>query len=302
MSEEKVNVTEQTVDVAKTVEAIVSGQMPDVTEIKVMADQATDFVMVYGFQFVAGLALLIGGLYLSKMASRLTIKALSKFPKFDETLKVFFASLARYFVIVITVLVVLSQFGVETASLIAVFGAASLAIGLALQGTLSNVAAGVMLLIFRPFKVGDFIEAGGVSGTAKEINLFFTRVHTPDNILIIVPNSDIWGKAVKNFSVNPKRRVDLVFGIGYGADINKAIKAIEAVIEKEERIDTSEAPSITVASLGESSVDLSVKVWVKRTDFLGVKSDMQKNVKEAFDKKKIDIPFPSRTIYTVAAK
>ena len=302
MSEEITQAAKKVEKVAETVEQVAMGTFPDVTEIKVMANQATDFVMIYGVQFIAGLALLIGGLYASKLVSRLTVKTLDKFPKFDETLKVFFASLARYFVIVITVLVVLSQFGVETASLIAVFGAASLAIGLALQGTLSNVAAGVMLLIFRPFKVGDFIDAGGVTGTAKEINLFFTRVHTPDNVLIIVPNADIWGKAVKNFSVNPKRRVDLVFGIGYSADINKAIKAIEAVIKKEERIDTNEDVSITVASLGESSVDLSVKVWVKRTDFLGVKSDMQKNVKEAFDKKSIDIPFPSRTIYTVAAE
>jgi len=280
-------------------EQIEAKMSTELADVQGMFNQGADLASVYGVKVLGGILLLIAGLYVAKWVQSFTEKGLKKLPKIDETLTGFFSSCARYFIIIITVLMVLSQFGVQTTSLIAVFGAASLAIGLALQGTLSGVAAGVMLLIFRPFKVGDFVEAGGVSGTVKEVNLFFTRVHTSDNVRIVVPNGDIWGKAVKNFSANTKRRIDITVGIGYEDSIDKAVKAIEGILKKENRVDTENASSITVASLGASSVDLSVKVWCKRTDFAVLKSDLQKNIKEVFEKKGINIPYQTQTLHVV---
>lgn len=251
----------------------------------------------YGMQVVGAVVLLIVGLMASRWVRRLTYNALDRIPKFDETLKVFFSSLAKYFVIVITVLAVLSEFGVQTASLVTVFGAASLAIGLALQGTLSSMAAGVMLLIFRPFKVGDYVDAGGVAGTVKEITLFFTQMNTPDNIRITVPNAEVWGKAVMNYSVNKTRRIDLTIGIAYEDDVDKAFKAVEAVLKKEERALEKPEPAMVVGALGPSSVDLILRIWCNRTDFGGLKSDLQKNIKKEFDKKGITIPFPQQVVH-----
>ena len=253
-----------------------------------------DYFIALATNVIIAAAVLIAGYTLGKYVSR-TIKNIKKL---DDTLKTFLGAAAKYAIFAVAILIVLQQFGVETASLLAVLATAGLAIGLALQGTLSNVASGVMLLILRPFNVGDFIEAGGVSGTVKSLSLFGTEMATVDNLYIFVPNSKLWNADIKNFSRNDLRRQDIVFGIGYGDDINKAFKTIEKAIAKEERIITEDdkAPQIMVTNLGESSVDITLRIWSDRTDFWNLKVDTTKAVKEALDKDGITIPFPTRTI------
>ncbi|MBI1300231.1 MAG: mechanosensitive ion channel [Alphaproteobacteria bacterium] len=241
----------------------------------------------------AGVIMMVS-LYLGNLAKN----AIGKITKLDSTLRSFLGAAAKYTILALAGIMVLQTFGVETTSLLAVLGAAGLAIGLALQVTLSNVASGVMLLVLRPFNVGDFIEAGGVSGTVNSLSLFATEFATVDNIYVFVPNSQLWNSDIKNFSRNPVRRQDIVFGISYADDINKAFKTIEKAIEKEKRIlrEEDKAPQIMVTNLGESSVDITLRIWSDRTDFFPLKVDTTKAVKEALDKDGISIPFPTRTI------
>ncbi len=230
--------------------------------------------------------------------------AIHKIRKLDGTLKSFLGGAAKYAVMALSLVMVLSQFGVQTASLLAVLGAAGLAIGLALQGTLSNVAAGVMLLILRPFNVGDTISSGGVIGTVKSLGLFATEMAAPDNIYIFVPNSKLWNTDIQNFSRNPIRRLDMVFGVSYGDDINKAFKSIQKTIAKEERILTNlegKEPQTMVTNLGESSVDITLRVWCNSPDFWALKIDTTKAVKESLDKDGLSIPFPTRTIEMISS-
>jgi small conductance mechanosensitive channel len=269
--------------------------------LTVAMNLVTATVATYGLSVLGAIAMLVVGLVAAGWAQRATDRALTRFPRFDRTLRSFFASIARYLVIIVTVLAVLGQFGVQTASLIAVLGATGLAIGLALQGTLSNVAAGVMLLIFRPFKVGDYIDAGGQAGTVDSLTLFVTEMNTPDNIRIIVPNGQVWGSAIKNFSTNSKRRLDLVIGIAYKDDINKAIAAIRSVVEAESRADADPAPLIAVSELSDSSVDLLVRVWCNAGDFFPLRFALTKAIKERLDADDITIPFPQREVHLVQA-
>jgi small conductance mechanosensitive channel len=217
--------------------------------------------------------------------------------RLDRTLFVFLGSLARYGVIAITVVIVLDQFGVETTSLIALLGAAGLAVGLALQGTLANLAAGVMLLAFRPFQVGDYVEAAGHAGTVEEIGLFTTHLVSPDNVLTIVPNGDVWASAITNYSAKDERRVDLVFGVSYASDLQSAEAALREVIAAEPRIKQSPAePFVAVTNLGASSVDFTIRVWCDAADYWALRFDLIRKVKETFDERSIEIPFPTTTI------
>ncbi len=176
-------------------------------------------------------------------------------------------------------------------------GAAGLAIGLALQGTLSNVAAGVMLLLFRPFKTGDYIDGGGVAGTVKSVSLFVTELATPDNVQIVVPNADLWGTAIKNYSHHPVRRVDLLIGIGYGDDIDTAMGIIRKLAEDDERVHAEPEPFIVVGDLGDSSVNLIVRLWCDSANYWPLKFAMTKAIKEAFDREGVTIPFPQRDVH-----
>ncbi len=245
---------------------------------------------------VAGLVLIIGW-FIGKQVSN----AIHKIKRLDTTLQSFLGALAKYSIFAISIVVTLQQFGVETASLIAVLGAAGLAIGLALQGTLSNVAAGVMLLILRPFNVGDFISVGGTMGTVKSLSLFATELAAPDNIYIFMPNSRLWNTDIQNFSRNNIRRQDIVVGISYEDDINKAFKVIEKTLSKDERVMTEgdKAPQIMVTGLGDSSVNITARIWSASSDFWKLKVETTKAVKEALDKGGISIPFPCRTLYMV---
>jgi len=256
----------------------------------------------YAINILFAIAILGAGLWGSGRVGSLIRHLGLKYPQLDVTLFGFLGSLARWGIIALTIIIVLGQFGVETTSLIALLGVAGLAIGLALQGTLSNLAAGVMLLIFRPFKVGDYVSAGGNSGTVEEISLFTTKIVSSDNVLTIVPNGDIWSSAVTNYSVKDTRRLDLVFGVSYSTDLKLTEKALRDVIAEDDRIrDQPSEPFVAVTNLGDSSVDFTVRVWCASSDYWALKCHMLRTVKETFDARGIDIPFPTTTVVRASA-
>jgi small conductance mechanosensitive channel len=251
-----------------------------------------ELLTTYGLSVIYAVVILIVGWMAAGMIGRGVRKALNQTDRVDETITGFAASTTRYFVLAVVIITVLQLFGIQTTSLIAVLGAASLAIGLALQGTLSNVAAGVMLLIFRPFRVGDYVEVAGQSGTVKAISLFVSELATPDNVQIIIPNGQAWGSAVRNFSAHPTRRVDLTVGISYDDDMDKALATFRQVIGGDERIHAEPEPFVAITNLGESSVDVTLRVWCAASDYWGLKFDLTKRLKTALDAAGISIPYP----------
>lgn len=270
----------------------------DVSLIEII-EQVEGVITTYGLSVIGALIILILGWIASGIASRWVERLLGRIRKFDVTLRKFFASLVKYLVLIFTGLAVLHQFGIQTASLLAVFGAASLAVGLALQGTLSHLASGIMLLIFRPFKVGDYIDAGSVKGTVQAVNLFMTELTSPDNVQILAPNGELWGAAVQNYSYHTTRRLDFVFGIGYDDDIDKALSVLNSLLESDDRCQRDPAPTVVVGGLGDSSVDLIVRVWCKASDYWALKWDLTKQVKQQFDAENISFPYPHRTVELV---
>ena len=264
-------------------------------------DKLTELFMVYGIQAVAAIVILIIGRIAAGWARRGTRKMLEK-SKTDPSIVGFVSKLVYYVIIIFTLLAVLKKFGVETASFIAVLGAAGFAVGFALQGSLSNFAAGLMLLVFRPYKVGDFVDVAGASGTVKDMGLFTTTMNTPDNIRIIVPNGKIFGDTIKNFSAEDIRRAEIIVGVAYGTNINLAFDAVSEQIREDQRILVDPAPMIVVGELADSSVNLITRVWVKKEDFWAVKFALTKAIKEQFDRKGIEIPFPQRVVHTVSTK
>lgn len=218
----------------------------------------------------------------------------------DATLFSFLGNIIRYVVIGFAFLFVLNTFGVQTTSFVAVIGAAGLAIGLALQGTLSNIAAGVMIVFFRPVKLGDFVEVNGQMGTVKEINLNFIELASVANVQIIIPNSQVWGNTIVNYSAYDSRRAEWVFGVGYGADLKLAEEAIRRTILSDPRSRTEPEPFIQVNNLGDFSVDFLVRVWCSSADFFQYQADMKRQVKEALDVAGVEIPFPTRRVLNTA--
>ena len=247
---------------------------------------------------IGALVVLIIGMWVAGRIRKIVRKAMLRSPRVDETLSGFLSSLVYYGLIALVVITTLGIFGVPTTSFAAVIGAAGLAIGLALQGTLGHVASGVMMLSFRPFDVGDYVEAAGVAGTVKQIGLFTTEIATPDNKMIVVPNGKIFDDVITNYAGYDKRRVDLVFGVSYSDDLDKAMDVIRREVDKETRGLKDPEPVIAVDNLGGSSVDIICRVWVERADYFPVKWALTKAVKEAFDASGVSIPFPTRTIYT----
>ena len=252
----------------------------------------------YGINVLAAVLTLVLGWLFAAWLGRSVQRRAERSRTLDPTLSIVVGKTVRAVVLVLTLIAVLNQFGVQTASLIALIGAAGLAIGLALQGALSNVASGIMLLTLRPFRVGDFVDFGD-SGVVDEIGLFVTRMHTVDNISMIVPNSRIWGSVIRNFATNDTRRIDLVFGIGYGDDIDKAIRVIRETISADPRLLKDPEPLVAVAELADSSVNLYARPWVGRADFFAAKLDLMKKVKQRFDAEGISIPFPQRDIHMI---
>jgi len=245
------------------------------------------------------LAIIIAALWFSGWVRGRIIALADNNPRLDITLARFFGSVARYGILALAVIFVLGRFGIETTSLAALVGAIGLAIGFALQGSLANLAAGVMLVAFRPFKVGDYVDAGGKAGTVDEITLFTTELTTPDNVKVIVPNGDIFSGPITNFSHYDSRRCDLVFGVSYASDLKTAETIIADCIAADARARPEPAPFIKVSNLGESSVDFTVRVWCASADYWGLKFDLTRAVKEAFDAGGVEIPFPTRTMVNV---
>jgi small conductance mechanosensitive channel len=266
-----------------------------------IADEIIKLVTTYGLDVVGAIVILIVGWIAAGWSERAVGRMLGRSSRVDETLRMFFGNMVRYVVLIFTVLAVLDQFGAQTASLLAVFGAGALAIGLALQGTLSNVAAGVMLLIFRPFKIGDYVETAGHGGTVKALSLFVTELATPDNVQILIPNGQVWGSAVENYSAHPTRRVDIVMSIAYDDDIAAAMESCNRVIAEEPRIHAEPEPFIGVAELADSSVNLVLRLWCDASDYWPVKFDLTRKLKERFDSDGLTIPFPQRDLHLIQA-
>ncbi len=267
-------------------------------DLQAVTEELITILTTYGLDVIGAIVILIIGNIISKRVPKTLAKVLAK-RNVDETVVNFLGSLTRMSIMIVTLLLVLAQFGVQTASLIAVLGAAGLAIGLALQGTLSNVAGGVMLLFFRPLKVGNFVEVAGHAGTVKSVNLFTTEMATGDNVQIILPNASVWGSAIKNFSFHPTRRVDMVMGIDYSDDMDKARSILLSIIEADERSLKDPAPMVVVSELADSSVNFTVRIWCNSGDYWPLKFDMTKKFKEGFDKEGISIPFPQRSVHMV---
>jgi len=226
------------------------------------------------------------------VVEKLLVKA-----KMDKILVHFVSSILNAVLLLFIIVAALDQLGVDTTSLIALLGAAGLAVGLALQGSLQNFAAGVMLIVFRPFKAGDFVEAGGTSGVVEKINTFNSVFRTGDNREVIIPNGAIYGGTITNFSARATRRIDMVFGIGYGDDIRKAREVIREVMEADARILKDPAPLIAVGELGESSVNFNVRPWVNSGDYWDVRFDLTERIKLAFDANRISIPYPQMDVH-----
>ena len=250
----------------------------------------------WGIQIGIAIAIFFVGKIIARMISNL-IEKLMRRAGSDQMLVDFTGNIIYAVLIVAVVLAAIDSLGVNVTSLMAIVAAAGLAIGLALKDSLSNFAAGVMIIIFRPFKAGDFITAGGVSGVVDEIDLFATLMHTGDNQRIIVPNSAIMGGTITNTSALPTRRIDLVFGIGYGDNIGQARDIMMAIIEADERILKDPAPAIAVAELGDSSVKLNVRPWVNSADYWSVRPDLLEKIKVKFDEVGISIPYPQQDVH-----
>ncbi len=260
------------------------------------SDKAIELLMIYGPKFVLALVVLVVGFWIIKKVVALLGKGMEK-NKVELTLKRFLESLVRIILKALLLISVASMIGIETTSFIAILGAAGLAIGLALQGSLANFAGGVLLLMFRPYKAGDFIETCGHMGTVNSIQIFTTILKTPDNKTIIIPNGPIANGSIVNFSTEATRRVDMEFGIGYDDDIDKAKSVLNRLIEADGRILQDPAPAVILGTLGASSVDFKMRVWVNAADYWGVFFDMQENVKKSFDAEGISIPFPQQDVH-----
>jgi small conductance mechanosensitive channel len=257
---------------------------------------AQEMVTRLGLSIIAALIILFVGQWVAKLVGRATRRLMVK-QGIDPTLVNFTASLVYYAALAFVVIAALNRLGIQTASLIAVLGAAGLAIGLALQGSLSNFAAGVLMLIFRPFSVGDFIEGGGTLGTVDSIQLFTTTIITPENATVIVPNSKLGGDNITNFTARPTRRVETLVGISYSDSIEHARQVILDIIANDSRILAEPPPRVSVAELADSSVDLQIWTWTQTADFLGVKLDLPEQIKARLDAEGIYIPFPQQDVH-----
>lgn len=268
---------------------------------RTLADLLTlEFVVSVFGSILAAILILITGFVIGGWLRGRLMRVGQMNRHLDATLFSFLGNIIRYVVIGFAFLFVLNTFGVQTTSFVAVIGAAGLAIGLALQGTLSNIAAGVMIVFFRPVKLGDFVEVNGQMGTVKEINLNFIELASVANVQIIIPNSQVWGNTIVNYSAYDSRRAEWVFGVGYGADLKLAEETIRRTILSDPRSRTEPEPFIQVNNLGDFSVDFLVRVWCSSADFFQYQADMKRQVKEALDAAGVEIPFPTRKVLNTA--
>ncbi|CDX46719.1 conserved membrane hypothetical protein [Mesorhizobium plurifarium] len=254
--------------------------------------QLSTLIVSYSFSAIGAVILLVAGYFVAGLAERSIRAGLSHIHGFDATLRNFFSKIVRYAILILVVIMVLGQFGVQTASIIAAIGAVGLAIGLALQGTLQNIAAGIMLLALRPFRIGEYVEVGSIAGTIEEIGLFATKLRSADGVYVLAPNSTLWNQPVRNFTRNGVRRTDVGLSIGSWNDIDRAQKTLLAIAGAEKRIRREPAPIAFVASLGDATVSLTLRYWTSAADYFSTQIDMTKRAKQAFDSEGISIPLP----------
>ena len=263
---------------------------------QVYLDQAVGLIMVYGPKLLLAIVTLIVGLWIIKSLTKASSKVMKK-GDMDASLKSFLTSIISVILKILLVISVMGMVGIEMTSFIAIMGAAGLAVGMALSGTMQNFAGGVMILIFKPYKVGDFIDTQGYLGTVKEIQIFNTILQTPDNKRVIIPNAPISSGTLVNYSAESERRVDFTFGIGYDDDIDKAKEVLLSIIKSNSKILQNPEPFIGVSELADSSVNFAVRVWVKGEDYWDVFFDMNETVKKEFDKQSISIPYPQTDVH-----
>ena len=268
----------------------------DLSMLEEYQQQVIEYAALYGGKLILALLTLIIGLWIIRWIIAGFDKGL-RASKVEETLAIFLEKLSGTILKVLLFISVASMVGIETTSFIAIFGAAGLAVGLALQGSLSNFAGGVLILLFKPFKVGDFIETQGHSGSVKQIQIFNTILHTGDRKTIIIPNGPISNSSIVNYSLSPIRRVDMVFGIGYGDDLKKAKNLLQTLIEADERILKDQDNQVLLSELADSSVNFTVRAFVNSADYWGVFFDMQEKVKLTFDAEGISIPYPQQDVH-----
>jgi small conductance mechanosensitive channel len=257
------------------------------------------YIIPWGINLVMALVIFVIGRWVAKGISRL-VKRLMKKAQVDEILTSFIGNILYFALLLVVVIAALDRLGINTSSVLAIFAAAGLAVGLAMKDSLSNFAAGVMLVLFKPFKAGDFIEAAGSAGVVEKLRIFNTVMRSGDNREITIPNSQIYGGTIVNFSARETRRIDLIFGIGYGDDIRLAKTLLEQAMAEDERILKDPEPVILLMELADSSVNLAVRPWVNAADYWVVRSDLLQRVKEKFDAQGVSIPFPQRDIHLVA--
>jgi small conductance mechanosensitive channel len=250
----------------------------------------------FGLKAVIAIIIFLVGRFVARLLARGLRKLMEK-QEVDKILESFVSNLVYWTVMIFVIIAAINQIGIQTTSLIAVMGAAGLAVGLAMQGSLSNFAAGVLIVMFRPYRVGDFIEAAGIAGVVEQVQILTTIMKTGDNKRIIVPNSQIMGSIITNYSANETRRVDMVVGVGYGDDLDKVKATLEELVAAEERILEDPACTIAVSELADSSVNFVLRPWVNTADYWGVKFDLTEAIKKRFDQEGISIPFPQRDVH-----
>lgn len=265
-------------------------------EILTWFSENQGMLIAFGIKACVAILIVIGGFILARVVSGSMIKRLDK-SSIDNMVVSFLAGIVRTLIIIAALLMALSHVGVQTTSFIAILGAAGLAIGLALQGSLSNFASGVMIMIYRPFKSGDYVDAGGIAGTVQRIELFTTILKTPDNKKVVVPNARITSAAITNFSHNPTRRVDMVFGVSYDANLQETKQLFLDLLMADERVLKDPAPTIAVSALADSSVNFIVRPWVNSADYWAVYWDSMEKFKDALDKANIGIPYPQMDVH-----
>ncbi|MBT8378959.1 MAG: mechanosensitive ion channel [Ignavibacteria bacterium] len=265
-------------------------------QVQNYSQKAIDLVIEYAPDLILAIIVLVVGLFIIKLIVKATNRAMER-SEVDISLRKFLSRLFGILLKVLLLISVASMVGIATTSFVAILGAAGLAVGLALQGGLANFAGGVIILIFKPFKVGDFIDAQSHAGTVSEITIFTTFLKTPDNKTVIIPNGALSNGSMVNFSTEPRRRVDMDFGIGYNDDIKKAKDVLKSMVDSDTRVLKDPAPQIVVGELADSSVNFKVRAWCEASDYWGIYFDMQEKVKQNFDKEGISIPFPQRDVH-----
>jgi small conductance mechanosensitive channel len=261
-----------------------------------LQDKGVDLGVDLGIKVATAVGIFLVG----KFAVRLVVSAIAKVmqkQQVDKTLETFICNLVRTALMIVVVIAAIGAVGIQTTSFIAIFGAAGLAVGLALQGSLSNFASGVLIVLFRPYRVGDWIEAAGISGSVEQVQILTTILKTGDNKQIIVPNSQIMDSIITNYSANDTRRVDMVVGVSYGDDLDQVRKTLKDILAVEDRILPEPAPTIAVSALADSSVNFVVRPWFKTSDYWGVMFDLTEAIKKRFDKEGISFPFPQQDVH-----